>query len=81
MIFKKLIERFSPDIAMDLGTANTLIYIKEEGIVLNEPSIVAISSNGEKIEAVGLEAKRMFGRTHCRIKNYQTYERWSHRGF
>jgi len=64
MIFKKLLERFSTDIAMDLGTANTLIYIKEEGIVLNEPSIVAISSNGEKIEAVGLEAKQMFGRTH-----------------
>ena len=64
MIFKKLLEHFSTDIAMDLGTANTLIYIKEEGIVLNEPSIVAISSNGEKIEAVGLEAKQMFGRTH-----------------
>ena len=65
MIFKKLLEHFSTDIAMDLGTANTLIYIKEEGIVLNEPSIVAISSNGEKIEAVGLEAKQMFGRTHA----------------
>ena len=68
MIFKKLLERFSTDIAMDLGTANTLIYIKEEGIVLNEPSIVAISSNGEKIEAVGLEAKQMFGRTHGGFK-------------
>jgi len=68
MIFKKLIERFSTDIAMDLGTANTLIYIKGEGIVLNEPSIVAISSNGEKIEAVGLEAKQMFGRTHAEFQ-------------
>ena len=46
MIFKKLIEHFSTDIAMDLGTANTLIYIKTEGIVLNEPSIVAVSSGG-----------------------------------
>jgi len=53
---------------MDLGTANTLIYVKDEGIVLNEPSIVAISSDGENIEAVGLEAKEMFGRTHAGFK-------------
>ena len=63
MIFEKLIGRYSTDIAMDLGTANTLIHIKDEGIVLNEPSVVAVSSNGEKVEAVGLEAKQMFGRT------------------
>ena len=68
MIFKKLIEHFSTDIAMDLGTANTLIYIKGKGIVLNEPSIVAISPNNEKIEAVGLEAKQMFGRTHAGLE-------------
>ncbi len=68
MIFKKLIKHFSTDLAMDLGTANTLIYIEGEGIVLNEPSIVAISSNGEKIEAVGLEAKQMFGRTHAELQ-------------
>ena len=68
MIFKKLLERFSTNIAMDLGTANTLIYTKGEGIVLNEPSIVAISSNEEKIEAVGLEAKKMFGRTHAGLQ-------------
>ena len=63
MIFENLIGNFSTDIAMDLGTANTLVYIKDEGIVLNEPSVVAVSNNGEKVEAVGLEAKRMFGRT------------------
>jgi len=68
MIFKKLVEHFSTDIAMDLGTANTLIYIKTEGIVLNEPSIVAVSSGGGKIEAVGLEAKKMFGRTHAGLQ-------------
>ena len=68
MIFKKLLERFSTNIAMDLGTANTLIYVKDKGIVLNEPSIVAISSDGEKIEAVGLEAKKMFGRTHAGLQ-------------
>ena len=63
MIFENLIGNFSTDIAMDLGTANTLVYIKDEGVVLNEPSIVAVSSNGEKVEAVGNEAKKMFGRT------------------
>ena len=63
MIFENLIGNFSTDIAMDLGTANTLVYIKDEGVVLNEPSVVAVSGNGEKIEAVGLEAKQMFGRT------------------
>jgi len=68
MIFKKLMKHFSSNLAMDLGTANTLIYIEGEGIVLNEPSIVAISSVGEKIEAVGLEAKQMFGRTHAELQ-------------
>ena len=63
MIFENLIGNFSTDIAMDLGTANTLVYIKDEGVVLNEPSVVAVSDNGEKVEAVGLEAKQMFGRT------------------
>ena len=63
MIFEKLIGNFSTDIAMDLGTANTLVYIKDEGVVLNEPSVVAVSDDGEKVEAVGLEAKQMFGRT------------------
>ena len=63
MIFDKLIGNFSTDIAMDLGTANTLVYIKDEGVVLNEPSVVAVSDNGEKVEAVGNEAKQMFGRT------------------
>ena len=68
MIFEKLIRHFSTDIAMDLGTANTLIHIKDEGIVLNEPSVVAVSDNGEKIEAVGLEAKKMFGRTPAELQ-------------
>ena len=63
MIFENLIGNFSTDIAMDLGTANTLVYIKDEGVVLNEPSVVAVSDNGERVEAVGNEAKQMFGRT------------------
>src|SRR3954453_22533981 len=51
------------DIAVDLGTANTLIYVKGEGIVLNEPSVVAMEKATNKIKGIGLEAKRMLGRT------------------
>ena len=56
---------FSSDLSIDLGTANTLIYVRDQGIVLDEPSVVAIRThNGQKtIEAVGMEAKRMLGRT------------------
>ena len=50
-------------IAVDLGTANTLVYVKGEGIVLNEPSVVAIDRETRKVKGVGLEAKRMLGRT------------------
>ncbi len=64
-MLKKLRGLFSNDLSIDLGTANTLIYVKDQGIVLNEPSVVAIRiHNGQKtIEAVGAEAKRMLGRT------------------
>jgi rod shape-determining protein MreB len=51
------------EIAVDLGTANTLVYVKGEGIVLNEPSVVAIEKASGKIKGIGLEAKRMLGRT------------------
>ena len=51
------------EIAVDLGTANTLVYVKGEGIVLNEPSVVAIEKATGKIKGIGLEAKRMLGRT------------------
>ena len=53
---------------MDLGTANTLIYIPGEGVLLDEPSVVAVNANGGGVQAVGLEAKQMFGRTHSKIK-------------
>ena len=59
---------FSKDIGIDLGTANVLIYVKKEGIVLNEPSVVALSSETRKILAVGKEAKEMLGRTPEKIK-------------
>src|SRR5690606_22788115 len=51
------------DIAVDLGTANTLVYVKGEGIVLNEPSVVAVERGSRRIMGIGLEAKRMLGRT------------------
>ncbi|HOV89886.1 MAG TPA: rod shape-determining protein [Syntrophorhabdaceae bacterium] len=60
---KKLFGIFSTHLAMDLGTANTLIYLKGEGIVLNEPSVVAIENTTGKVIAVGREAKEYIGRT------------------
>jgi rod shape-determining protein MreB and related proteins len=60
---RQLFGLFSSHFAMDLGTANTLIYMKGEGIVLNEPSVVAIDNNSGKVIAVGREAKEYIGRT------------------
>ena len=54
---------FANDIAIDLGTANTLVYVKGRGILINEPSIVAIQKNSQEILAYGSEAKTMMGRT------------------
>jgi rod shape-determining protein MreB len=54
---------FSNDIAIDLGTANTLVYLKGNGIVLNEPSVVAVDQKSKKVYAVGVEAKSMLGKT------------------
>src|SRR5881397_2286190 len=51
------------DMAVDLGTANTLVYVRGRGIVLSEPSVVAIDSVTGQVHAVGVEAKRMLGRT------------------
>jgi rod shape-determining protein MreB len=64
-MLKRIRGLFSNDLSIDLGTANTLIYVRDQGIVLDEPSVVAIRNhNGQKtIEAVGADAKRMLGRT------------------
>jgi rod shape-determining protein MreB len=59
---------FSADLAIDLGTANTLIYVKGKGILLNEPSIVAFDRNTKRIVAIGKEAQEMLGRTHRDIR-------------
>ena len=58
---------FSSDLAVDLGTANTLIYVKGRGVVSSEPSVVAINSNTKEILAIGQEAKNMLGRTPANI--------------
>lgn len=71
-MFKKLRGMFSNDLSIDLGTANTLIYVKEQGIVLDEPSVVAIrqdrSAGAKSVAAVGSEAKQMLGRTPGNIE-------------
>jgi rod shape-determining protein MreB len=66
MIFSSLLGLFSDDLAIDLGTANTLIYVKGQGIVCNESSVVAVQKDprgARRVLAVGLEAKKMLGRT------------------
>ena len=62
-MFGKLFGFLSNDVGIDLGTANTLVYVKDKGIVLREPSVVAIRSDSRDVVAVGFEAKRMLGRT------------------
>ncbi|HWL54367.1 MAG TPA: rod shape-determining protein [Chthoniobacteraceae bacterium] len=62
-----LLGLFSNDIGIDLGTANTLVYVRDHGIVLREPSVVAVQAGSSKVLAVGDEAKRMLGRTPANI--------------
>jgi rod shape-determining protein MreB len=62
-LFSRIATYFSNDIAIDLGTANTLVYLKGNGIVLNEPSVVAVDQKTKKVYAVGSEAKAMLGKT------------------
>ncbi len=62
-MLNKFFGQFSKDIGIDLGTANTLVYVKEKGIVINEPSIVAINTRTDQILAVGHDAKDMLGKT------------------
>lgn len=66
-MFGKLKSLFSTDIGIDLGTANSLVYVRDRGIVLREPSVVAIQAGSKRVLAVGEEAKRMLGRTPSNI--------------
>ena len=68
MFFSKLFGFLGKNLAMDLGTANTLLYSPKDGIVLNEPSVVALDIRNDSILAVGREAKEYLGRTPDRIR-------------
>src|SRR5689334_13697544 len=63
MLARSLFGMLSSDLAIDLGTANTLVFEKDQGIVVNEPSIVALRKDSGAVEAVGKDAKEMLGRT------------------
>jgi rod shape-determining protein MreB len=65
--FNSLLGLFSSDISIDLGTANTLVLVRGKGIVINEPSVVAIDKKSKKVLAIGVEAKKMVGRTPANI--------------
>src|SRR4030042_1220884 len=62
-----LFDYFTKDIGIDLGTANSLVYIKGRGIVINEPSLTAVNNKTNQILAIGEEAKKMVGRTPAHI--------------
>lgn len=66
-MFDKIFSYFSHDIGIDLGTANTLVFVKDKGIVIREPSVVAIHKKTKKIIAIGTEAKKMLGKTPASI--------------
>lgn len=68
IMFKKIYNSLSNDIGIDLGTANTLVYLRGHGIVINEPSVVAVNHKTGQIVAVGMEAKQMLGRTPPHIR-------------
>jgi rod shape-determining protein MreB len=66
-MFNKILGKFSKDVGIDLGTATTLVYVKGKGIIINEPSVVAINQKTGQVLAIGVEAKRMVGRTPAHI--------------
>ncbi len=68
---------FSPRLGIDLGTTNVLVFVPGKGVVLNEPSVVAVSTETNKVLAIGVEAKAMVGRTPDSIQAYRpiSYEK------
>ena len=67
MTYRSLLRVFSTDLAIDLGTANTLVYVAGKGIVLNEPSIVAVNRQTGEVVGCGTDAKEMLGRTPANV--------------
>src|SRR4030043_1808151 len=66
-MLSRIFGKFSKDIGIDLGTANTLVYVREKGIVINEPSVVAVNQKTGQVLAIGAEAKKMVGKTPSHI--------------
>src|SRR3989338_1922445 len=66
-MLNKILSLLGKDIAIDLGTANSLVYVKGRGIVIQEPSVVAINQKTGQVLAIGLEAKKMVGKTPAHI--------------
>src|SRR5574343_68253 len=66
-MFKNLVSMLSVDMAIDLGTANSLVYVKDKGIIINEPSVVAVNNKTGQVLAIGEEAKKMVGKTPAYI--------------
>ena len=66
-MLNKILGKFSKDVGIDLGTANTLVYVKDKGIVINEPSVVAVNKKTGQILAIGKEARKMVGKTPAHI--------------
>jgi rod shape-determining protein MreB and related proteins len=67
-MFNKILGKFSKDLGIDLGTKNTLVYTSDKGIVINEPSVVAVNMRTDEVLAVGEEAKKMIGKTPAHIQ-------------
>ncbi|MBU2575688.1 rod shape-determining protein [Patescibacteria group bacterium] len=67
-MIKKILGKLSKDIGIDLGTSNTLFYVRDKGIVINEPTIVAINTRTDQLIAVGIDAKKMLGKTPAHIE-------------
>ena len=67
-MFNKILGKFSKDLGIDLGTKNTLVYVSDKGIVINEPSVVAVNMRTDEILAVGEDAKKMIGKTPAHIQ-------------
>ena len=68
MFLRKLANMFSTDLGIDLGTANCVVFVRNRGIILSEPSVVAIAESTKEVLSVGFEAKRMVGRTPGNIR-------------
>ena len=77
----KILKLGSKDIGIDLGTANILVTLKGRGIILKEPSVVAINDKTGEILATGTDAKEMLRKNSARNKSYKTSKRWSYSRF